>query len=257
MAIFNLDQFLLKFNFSPTFLVLLKNNGLFYVLFLTLKTSGPKVCHPQSERVNHVTWINLKSLNIENLNKSSRSCAEYFVHNSKWSSYDCSKGQQFICQIYLSADRQHPKIEIDKDWPTDGGCKKGWKKFAKSCFRIFGSKYEDGSKKSGLDFDSAQMECSKQWSGPGSNRIDWLWFANFAFLILIRNSRKNFDSLGESKYDFPIILILIIFFRDSFWFDFDSLRSIIFLRIMIHKWIKNRKKTNHELFFSDDSIDSI
>ena len=197
MAIFNLNKFLLSLNFSPTYFVLLKNNALFYVLFffwrwlLMVKTSGPKVCHPQSKRVNPVTWIKFNSLNIKNPNESSRSCAEYFVHNSKWSSNDCSKGQQFICQIYLSAERQHPKIEIDKDWPTDGGCKKGWKKFAKSCFRIFGSKYEDGSKKSGLDFDSAQMECSKQWSGSGSNRIEILWFASSASLNLVKNSRKN------------------------------------------------------------------
>merc|ERR1719197_1272265 len=81
-----------------------------------------------------------------------------------WNDYSCSLQHEYICQIYTSDT--HPKPELDKSYPPSGGCKPGWWKMGKLCFRTFGEKGghldEDVVTK---DWNEANTYCSQTWPG--------------------------------------------------------------------------------------------
>jgi hypothetical protein len=74
-------------------------------------------------------------------------CVETNFFSEGWNDNTCSAKRQFVCQIYTSATNQHPKPEMDKTWPAIGGCKDGWWKYGKACFKIIGGRGNSDAQK--------------------------------------------------------------------------------------------------------------
>ena len=62
-------------------------------------------------------------------------CVSFTAWNGKWNDDDCNKEFNYICQIYDQLD-SYPELNLDKSWPTTGGCKEGWLKYGKACFKV-------------------------------------------------------------------------------------------------------------------------
>ena len=128
-------------------------------------------------------------------------CVEFLQYNNKWNDNNCVAKRQMICQIYLAKDRQHPKPNIDTMWPTTGGCKNGWTLYGKACFRIFGSKYEDGEKGTALPFDQANAECSKLWPGSKLAILPNEYYQYFTNSMVRNNGRNVWIGLLSTTTD--------------------------------------------------------
>ena len=92
-------------------------------------------------------------------------CTEMNGWDGNWNDDDCNKEYMYVCEVYRDLEHKTGNNN-DQNWPSNGGCKEGWIKYAKACYKMVGGVTSDAwgdayHKK----WNDANIFCSGDWSG--------------------------------------------------------------------------------------------